>query len=182
MGHTEETHVQSNTNSTTLPPIVMETDSHMTSHDPSLHTPEEGSVWKLRGSAANGEEEEVELTAAEETAKEEHKNMETLDLVADLIQRVNENQAELADMDSKALKEVHFELQRVSEIVKGVLEYSTNLVSEEGRLHLLILLIIRLQQYPLCGTGRVSPLVAMIICHAIGSNDILLFCFLFQWM
>ena len=81
----------------------------------------------------NGEEEEVELTAAEETAKEEHKNMETLDLVADLIQRVNENQAELADMDSKALKEVHFELQRVSEIVKGFLEYSTNLVSEEGR-------------------------------------------------
>ena len=112
----------------------METGHHMTSHDPSLHTPEEGGMWKLRGSAVNGEEKkEVELTAAEETAKEEHKNMETLDLVADLIQRVNENQAELADMDSKALKEVHFELQRVSEIVKGFLEYSTNLVSEEGR-------------------------------------------------
>lgn len=118
----------------------------MTSHDPSVHTPaEDGSAWNIRVTTVNGEEEEVELTAAEETAKEEHKNMETLDLVADLIQRVNENQAELADMDSKALKEVHFELQRVSEIVKGFLEYSTNLVSEEGRqsttLYLLMLSI-----------------------------------------
>ena len=155
----------------------METGSHMTSHDPSLHTPQEGGVWKLGGSGANGEEEEeVELTAAEETAiaeetaKEEHKNMETLDLVADLIQRVNENQGELADMDSKALKEVHFELQRVSEIVKGFLEYSTNLVSEEGRgtLHLLILLIIRLH----C--------VILVVVLVTTFNNILLFCSLFQ--
>ena len=145
----EETHTPSNTNSTTLPPIVMETSSHMTSHDPSVHTPaEDGSVLNIRVTTVNGEEEEVELTAAEETAKEEHKNMETLDLVADLIQRVNENQGELADMDSRALKEVHFELERVSEIVKGFLEYSTNLVSEEGRqsttLYLLMLSIIEL--------------------------------------
>lgn len=113
----------------------MKTGSHMTSHDPSVHTPaEDGSVWNVRVTTVNGEEEEVELTAVEETAKEEHKNMERLDLVADLIQRVNENQVELADMDSKALKEVHFELERVSEIVKGFLEYSTDLVSEEGRL------------------------------------------------
>ena len=145
----EETHTPSNTNSTTLPPIVMETGSHMTSHDPSVHTPaEDGSVSNIRVTTVNGEEEEVELTAAEETAKEDHKNMETLDLVADLIQRVNENQAELADMDSRALKEVHFELERVSEIVKGFLEYSTNLVSEEGRqsttLYLLMLSIIEL--------------------------------------
>ena len=77
-------------------------------------------------------EKEFDFTVPEDTVTEEQKKADSLDLVIDLIHRVNENQAELADVDSKALSGVHSELQRVSEVIKGFLEYSTNLVSQEG--------------------------------------------------
>lgn len=127
-------HVQTSTFLTETA-VVIESESHMTSHDPPVSNLGGVGVWSVEGSIMSTKE--FDFTVPNDTMKEEQKKADSLDLVIDLIHRVNENQAELADVDSKALRGVHCELQRVSEIIKGFLEYSTNLVSEEGGLSMI---------------------------------------------
>ena len=60
------------------------------------------------------------------------KEAESLDLVIDLLGKLNANKSEFASADSKALKGVQGELQRVYGAITEFLEYSSNLVNDEG--------------------------------------------------
>lgn len=62
----------------------------------------------------------------------EDKKADSLQLVVDLIDKVNANQSDFATADSKALKQIHTELNKVSQLVRNFLEYSTNLINDEG--------------------------------------------------
>ena len=60
------------------------------------------------------------------------KKADSLQLVVDLIDKVNACQLDFATADSKALKQIHTELSKVSQLVRNFLEYSTNLINDEG--------------------------------------------------
>ena len=60
------------------------------------------------------------------------KKAESLDLVIDLLGKLNANKSEFASADSKALKQMQTELQRVYGAITEFLEYSSNLVNDEG--------------------------------------------------
>lgn len=63
---------------------------------------------------------------------QEEKKAESVQMVLKLIEQVNENKTEFASSDSKALKKVQTELQKICRLVTGFLEYSSNLVNDEG--------------------------------------------------
>ena len=56
----------------------------------------------------------------------------SLQIVTELIEKVNANQSDFAEADSKALEMVHSELQRVCNVIMTFLEYSTTIVNDEG--------------------------------------------------
>ena len=60
------------------------------------------------------------------------KKAESLDLVSDLLGKLNANKSEFATADSKALKQMQKELQTVYVAITEFLEYSSNLVNDEG--------------------------------------------------
>ena len=85
-----------------------------------------------------GGEDEFEFTVQAETmppvAMEtpEAPKVQALDLVMDLINKVNENQSEFVAADSMALRQVHRDLQKVCEVITTFLQHSSQLVEEEG--------------------------------------------------
>lgn len=72
----------------------------------------------------------------ERSSKE--KQADSLQLVMELIDKVNAQQSDFATADSKALKQVHTELIKVSQLVRNFLEYSTTLINDEGKLVIII--------------------------------------------
>lgn len=67
----------------------------------------------------------------ERSAKE--KQADSVQLVMELIDKVNAQQSDFVTADSKALNKIHTELIKVSQLVRNFLEYSTNLINDEGR-------------------------------------------------
>lgn len=65
------------------------------------------------------------------SAKE--KQADSVQLVMELIDKLNAQQSDFATADSKALNKIHTELIKVSQLVRNFLEYSTNLINDEGR-------------------------------------------------
>ena len=84
--------------------------------------------WSVVGSMDNGER---KFGMPEERSDEE-KKAESLQLVVKLIEQVNENEMDFATADSKALQKVQVELQKICQLVTRFLEYSSNLVNDEG--------------------------------------------------
>lgn len=60
-------------------------------------------------------------------------NAESMDLVIELLGKLNANQTDFATADSSALQQVQTELQKVCQVITSFLEYSTNLVNDEGK-------------------------------------------------
>ena len=86
-------------------------------------------VWSVLNSVDDGSN--MFGMPSERTAKE--KKVDSIELVMDLIDKVNAQQSDFASADSKALKQVHTELTKVSQLVRNFLEYSTNLINDEGK-------------------------------------------------
>lgn len=86
-------------------------------------------VWSVLNSVDDGSSMMFGLPA-ERSTKE--KQADSLQLVMDLIDKVNAQQSDFATADSKALRKVHAELTKVSQLVRNFLEYSTNLINDEG--------------------------------------------------
>ena len=84
--------------------------------------------WSAMGSLDVGEN---KFGMPQERTHEE-KKAESLQMVLKLIEHVNENQTDFASSDSKALTKVQTELQKICQLVTGFLEYSSNLVNDEG--------------------------------------------------
>ena len=79
-------HVQTSTFLTETA-VVIETESHMTSHDPPVSNLGGVGVWSVEGSIMSTKE--FDFTVPNDTMKEEQKKADSLDLVIDLIHRVN---------------------------------------------------------------------------------------------
>ena len=87
-----------------------------------------GNTWSVLASVDDGGSifgMPMERSAAEKEA-------DSLQLVMELIEKVNAQQSDFATADSKALQQVHTELTKVSQIVRKFLEYSTTLINDEG--------------------------------------------------
>ena len=87
-----------------------------------------GNVWSVLNSVDDGSS--VFGMPAERSAAE--KKADSLQLVMELIEKVNAQQSDFATADSKALKQIHAELIKVSQLVRNFLEYSTTLINDEG--------------------------------------------------
>lgn len=87
-----------------------------------------GNTWSVLNSIDNGGR--LFGTPTERSAAE--KEADSLQLVMELIEKVNAQQSDFATADSKALQQVHTELTKVSQIVRKFLEYSTTLINDEG--------------------------------------------------
>ena len=99
-----------------------------------MTTPANGGMWNIGGSIASNEDEFTFDTLTDKPcAKIETKKAESLEMVIDLIEKLNANQSEFATADSKALRKVQAELQDVTKMITGFLEYTTNLVNDEGK-------------------------------------------------
>ena len=86
-------------------------------------------VWSVLNSIDDGSS--IFGVPQERTSQE--KKADSLQLVMDLIDKVNAQQSDFATADSKALRKVHEELHKVSLLVRNFLEYSTNLINDEGK-------------------------------------------------
>lgn len=84
--------------------------------------------WSAVGSLDAGED----IFGMPQERTQEEKRAESLQLVIKMIEQVNENQTDFAAADSKALKQVQTELQKICKLVTGFLEYSSNLINDEG--------------------------------------------------
>ena len=87
-----------------------------------------GNVWSVLNSVDDGSS--VFGMPAERSAAE--KKADSLQLVMELIEKVNAQKSDFATADSKALKQIHAELIKVSQLVRNFLEYSTTLINDEG--------------------------------------------------
>ncbi len=97
----------------------------------------DGGMWNIVGSLPENEGEETPQGVfgprLNEPASQDQKEQESLEMVIDLLGKLNSNHSDFASADSKALQRVHSELQKVSDIVRGFLEFSTAIVKDEGR-------------------------------------------------
>ena len=87
-------------------------------------------VWSVLNSVDDGSAMMFGLPP-ERSAKE--KQADSLQLVVELIDKLNAQQLDFVTADSKALRKIHTELSKVSQMVRNFLEYSTNLINDEGR-------------------------------------------------
>ena len=87
-----------------------------------------GNTWSVLNSVDDGSS--LFGMPAERSAAE--KKADSLQLVMELIEKVNAQQSDFATADSKALKQVHTELTKISQLVRNFLEYSTTLINDEG--------------------------------------------------
>ncbi len=101
----------------------------------------DGGMWSIGGSIPDEEEEgKVVFSAPQppsahldfQPTSQDHKEMESLEMVMGLLDKLNNNRSDFASADSMALQKVHSELQNVSEIIRGFLEFSTTLINDEG--------------------------------------------------
>lgn len=56
-----------------------------------------------------------------------------VDLVSDLIEKLNNDQQDLAQSDSKSLKYVHDEMERLTKMVANFVEQSAGIICSEGK-------------------------------------------------
>ena len=94
-------------------------------------------MWSTGGSITDQHEETgFGITSGQspvpQPSTKDHVQAESLDMVIDLLDKLNSNQSEFASADSKALEKVHIELQKVSNVIRGFLKYSSTLINDEG--------------------------------------------------
>lgn len=65
-------------------------------------------------------------------ASEEEKRAQSWEVVVDMLHRLNENESDLANIDSKALCKMQQELQKVCEGITRFMKLSSTLVDDEG--------------------------------------------------
>jgi hypothetical protein len=88
-----------------------------------------GNTWSMLNSVDDGS---CSLFGMPTERSAAEKEADSLQLVMELIEKVNAQQSDFASADSKALKKVHTELIEVSQLVRKFLEYSTTLINDEG--------------------------------------------------
>lgn len=87
-----------------------------------------GNVWSVLNSVDDGSS-MFGMPTERSTAE---KKADSLQLVMELVEKVNARQSDFATADSKALRQIHTELNKVSQLVRNFLEYSTTLINDEG--------------------------------------------------
>ena len=87
-----------------------------------------GNVWSVINSVDDGSS----MFGMPSERSSEEKKADSLQLVMELIEKVNARQSDFANADSKALQQIHTELSKVSQLVRNFLEYSTTLINDEG--------------------------------------------------
>ena len=65
-------------------------------------------------------------------ASEEEKRAQSWEVVVDMLHRLNENESDLANIDSKALCKMQEELQKVCQGITRFMKLSSTLVNDEG--------------------------------------------------
>ena len=111
-----------------LPPLTRQESATESQADEMEATKRDPNIWSVLNSVDSGSS--MLGVPPERTAGE--KKADSLQLVMELIDKVNAQTSDFATADSKALRKVHEELHKVSLLVRNFLEYSTNLINDEG--------------------------------------------------
>ena len=122
-------HTSHNTNQPTTQNKTDESTQEATAEKPARKS--SGNVWSVLNSVDDGSSMfgmPTERSAAEKKA-------DSVQLVMELIEKVNARQSDFATADSKALRQIHTELNKVSQLVRNFLEYSTTLINDEGMMN-----------------------------------------------
>ena len=103
-------------------------DQEAATDKPDIYEKSSRNIW----SVINSVDDESSMFGMPSERSTEEKKADSLQLVMELIEKVNARHSDFASADSKALRRIHTELTKVSQLVRNFLEYSTSLINDEG--------------------------------------------------